>query len=146
MKTRFIILGVAGFVSASVFSSCNSPEKKVEDAAENVAKAQDDLNKAEDEFAQEWEKFKAENELQLQDNENQIQSYREMERKDQTWSNKYKTRIDELEAKNTALREKMNDYDKTKARDKWDSFKAEFKHDMDELGTALRDFGRDNKK
>lgn len=146
MKKKIFILALAGALSGSVFTACNSPEKRVENAAENVADAREDLAKAEQEFAEEWEKFRMESEMQIQNNDNEIAEYRDMETKDKTWGNKNRERIDELEAKNKALKDKINNYDAEKRRDNWESFKAEFKHDMDELGAALKDFGRDNKK
>jgi phosphoenolpyruvate-protein kinase (PTS system EI component) len=146
MKKQFLILAMAGLLTGAINTACNNSEKRVEEAAEDVSDAQKKLDDAETKFAEEWDKFKTENEKQIQENENEIASYREMERKDQTWSNKYKVRIDELETRNNALREKMRTYEADKRRDKWESFKEEFKHDMDELGTALKDFARDNKK
>ncbi|MCD6065835.1 MAG: hypothetical protein K0S33_661 [Bacteroidetes bacterium] len=146
MKKKFLILAVTGLMAGTVFTACNNSAEKVENAAENVADAREDLNEAETKFAEEWEKFRLENEQQIQYNENEIANYRAMEKADQSWSNKYRTRIDELETRNTALRTKMNQYEKEKRQDNWESFKAEFKHDMDELGAGLKSFGQDNKK
>ena len=53
--------------------------------------------------------------------------------------------VKELEEKNESMKTKMKDY-KEEGKDKWESFKREFNHDMDELGRALKDFGVDNKK
>jgi phosphoenolpyruvate-protein kinase (PTS system EI component) len=146
MKNRFLILAMAGLLSGTLYTACNNSEKRVEEAAEDVADAQKKLDDAEAKFAEEWENFKMENEKRIQENETEISNYREMEKADPTWSNKYRVRIDELETRNNALRDKIRNYEAEKRRDKWESFKEEFKHDMDELGTALKDFARDNKK
>ena|ERR1700741_791803 len=146
MKTKMLAFALVGLMTGSLFTACNSPEKKVENAAEEVMEAQKDLDKAEVAFLKEWEEFKAEYETRIQDNENEIMRYREMEKENKDYKTKYKARIDELEVKNSVLRARINNYDAEKRQDNWESFKTEFKHDMDELGTALKDFARDNKK
>jgi phosphoenolpyruvate-protein kinase (PTS system EI component) len=146
MKKRFLILAMAGLLSGTLYTACNNSEKRVEEAAEDVSDAQKKLDNAEAKFAEEWENFKVENEKRIQENETEISNYREMEKADPTWSNKYRVRIDELETRNNALHDKIRNYEAEKRQDKWESFKEEFKHDMDELGTSLKDFARDNKK
>lgn len=146
MKKKFLILAVTGLMTGSLYTACNSPEKKVENASENVVEAQQDLDQAEREYAEEWGKFKSEYQLQIQTNENDIAGYRELEKMDPAYRTKYSVRIDELEAKNTELKDRINKYESEKRRDNWEEFKAEFKRDMDELGAALKDFGKDNKR
>jgi hypothetical protein len=43
------------------------------------------------------------------------------------------------------MKDKMNGY-KAEGKDKWENFKTEFNHDMDELGNALSDLGKNNVK
>jgi hypothetical protein len=58
----------------------------------------------------------------------------------------YDARITELERRNDNLRTKLHDYNEEKRSEKWESFKREFNHDMDELGTSIKDIFRDDKK
>lgn len=145
MKKNFLILAVAGMLTGSVFTACNNQERKVENAAENVLEAEKDLNEAQAKFNEEWEQFKLEYQNQIQLNESDIATYREMEKADPLYKKKYRERIDELESRNLTLRERMNQYEKERRQEKWEEFKEEFKHDMNELGTAFKDFAKDNK-
>ena len=43
------------------------------------------------------------------------------------------------------MKQKMADY-KENGKDNWKEFKAEFNHDMDELGDAFRDLTKNNVK
>ena len=51
----------------------------------------------------------------------------------------YHNKIMELEQKNSDMKKKLDDY-KTEGKQKWEIFKTEFSHDMDELGKAFNDF------
>lgn len=145
MKQKFITLALTGILVGSMITSCNnSSEKKVENAAEEVDEAQKKLDEAEQHYAEEWEKFRVESEKRIADNENDLTTYREREKTDKEFSRKYRETIDKLEVKNSEMKEKMHTA-KVNAKDNWDEFKREFNHDMDELGTAIRDLGRDNK-
>lgn len=139
------MLALSGLIAGGMLSGCSSREEKVENAAENVNRAQKDLEEAERRYAEEWEKFRTESEQQVSSNESTILLYREREKTDKTFKQKYKETLDRLEAKNAELKVKMNEA-KDKTRDNWEEFKREWNHDMDELGTALRDLGRDNAK
>ena len=55
------------------------------------------------------------------------------------------TNIVLLRIYNERLRAKIRDY-KENGKDEWKSFKTEFKHDMDELGDAIKGLTVDNKK
>lgn len=57
----------------------------------------------------------------------------------------YKQKLAELDKKNSDLKKKMDDY-KSEGMEQWESFKTEFNHDMNELGTALKDLVVDNEK
>jgi LPS O-antigen subunit length determinant protein (WzzB/FepE family) len=58
---------------------------------------------------------------------------------------KYNEKIAKLEAKNNELRQKLQNY-KYESDSNWQEFKREFNHDMDEMGNAFKDIGRDNVK
>ncbi len=57
----------------------------------------------------------------------------------------YDKSIADLEARNEAMKVKVGVY-KEEGNEKWQSFKDEFNHDMNELGDALKDLTKDNKK
>ena len=57
---------------------------------------------------------------------------------------KLKSEIAKLEEENNKLKMKMNEA-KVDSKEKWDEFKTEFNHDMDGLGKALNDLGKNNK-
>lgn len=55
----------------------------------------------------------------------------------------YEKSLAELEQKNDMLKEKLNDF-KDDETDNWNSFKTEFSGDMNDLGTALKNFSVKN--
>ena len=58
---------------------------------------------------------------------------------------KYEKTIAELEQKAGDMKKKLADV-KEEGKDKWTTFKAEFSHDMDELGHAFKDLTVKNVK
>jgi acetyl-CoA carboxylase alpha subunit len=58
----------------------------------------------------------------------------------------YETKINELEKRNNELRKKIIVNYKDQGVNKWESFKKEFNHDMDELGLSLKNLFKDNVK
>ncbi len=66
-----------------------------------------------------------------------------MKKPGKTFDDLYKQRIERLEQKIADLKTRMNEYEKNQTG--WESFKREFNHDMDELGSALKDLTVDNK-
>ncbi|HEX8515487.1 MAG TPA: hypothetical protein VF868_04750 [Bacteroidia bacterium] len=137
MKTKTIIIAaVAGI--AGVLTSCQTKEQKLENAQENVAEANEDLRNAQREFREDSEN-------RLRENDRDFETYRsDIKNEKEDVRVEYERRIDSLEQKNKALRVKLNqDYDNN---DKWESFKREFNHDMDELKTSLKDMRKNNVK
>ena len=57
----------------------------------------------------------------------------------------YKSKVSALEQKNAEMKKKMEDY-RQDGKDRWQAFKAEFSHDMDELGKAFKDLTVKNVK
>jgi len=145
MKQTCSVLALTMMMVGGFLAGCeSSSEKKIENAADNVIEAQKDLDAAEKAYAEEWEKFRLETEQRIASNENEILTYREREKTDKEFSKKYRETIDRLEAKNEEMKEKMRNA-RENTKDNWEEFKREFNHDMDELGTALKDLTRDNK-
>lgn len=146
MKKSILSIAIATLFTGSLITSCNSSSQKVEDAAVKVEVAAEDLNKAKEEFNNEYNKFKVESEQRMLDNEFKIAELKatKIKLKKEAKADYDKT-IADLEQKNTNMRTKLNDY-KEEGKDKWESFKREFNHDMDELGSALKDLANNNVK
>ena len=141
------LLFVLGMVfSATMFSSCRSPEKKVDDAAENVTDAKNDLTAAQEDYAAEVEKFRTESSDKITSNEKEIADLRaKMINEKKVMKEEYNRKVDAMEAKNAEMKKRLDDYH-DEGNDKWQSFKTEFNHDMDEFRHALKDFTVNNKK
>ncbi len=160
-KTKFnfaptiaLIMLMATSIFTSVFTSCQSATKKEENAEKKVEKAEEDLKEAQKEVvveqqkeanADEWKAFREATEQRIKDNDDRIiQLKAEMKASEKANDQAYKARMEAVEAKNKAMRDRMNNQEKMKSD--WESFKREYNHDMDELGQALKDFGTNNKK
>jgi 23S rRNA pseudoU1915 N3-methylase RlmH len=52
---------------------------------------------------------------------------------------KYEKKLHEAEQKISEMKNRLVEY-KEAGKDKWDSFKLKFYHDLDELGKALKNF------
>ena len=155
------------FTAATLFTACTSPEKKVEnaqnkvenaqekvvDARDKVADAKQDLTeaqkmaKAETEKAANaaaWKTYKAESEAKIKANDTRIAELKAgMKKAGKSVTAMYKENVAILEKKNAAMKNRISDYDRSPSN--WESFKTEFSRDMDELGTALKDFTVNNK-
>jgi len=95
----------------------------------------------------EYKTYRAEQEKKINENTKEIAELRTKRDKIKKENlSKYESRIDELEKKNNELRKKINSDYKDEGKEKWESFKKEFSHDMDELGQSLKDVFRDNIK
>ena len=139
MKNRLFNLAAIVFVSGILLTGCNIKDKNsgksqdmVEDAKENVAEANLALNSA-------IEQFKEESAEAIAKNEDRIASFK-IKIAEENAENKValEEKLAELEQKNTELKEKLADY-KNDGSEKWDAFKVEFNHDINELGKAFSD-------
>lgn len=145
MKNRNLILvAVATFTSALVVS-CTSSSEKVENADANVTEAKQELAEAQSDYTKEVVVFKQETNEKITANEVVIADLKKrMSEVKKEEKATYIERIAELEKKNADLKIRMENY-KEDGNDKWESFKREFNHDMDELGKSLNDLTVDNK-
>ena len=112
-----------------------------------VKEAKDELQQAEAEYIKERDSFKTEATEKIEANKKEIERLKEkMKDRPKSTREKYKAEIETLEQKNDNLEQRIANVEAENRREKWDEFKREFNHDMDELGTALKDLGRDNAK
>ncbi len=167
-KSLFSLLAAALFtMTTTLLTSCDSPEKKVDNAQTKVDNAQDKVADAKDKVADAkdnlteaqkmakaeaekvanaaaWKTYKAEAEVKIKANDARIAELKAgMKKSGKAVTAMYKENVAILEKKNTAMKNRISDYDKSQSN--WESFKTEFNHDMDELGTALKDFTVNNK-
>ena len=146
MKKSIFTIALTTIIAGTLITSCNSSTEKVEDAAVKVDQAAEDLTKAKEAFDAEYTKFKSESEQRMLDNDNQISELKASKEKMKKEAKEdYDKAIADLEQKNSNMRIKMNEY-KEEGNDKWESFKREFNHDMDELGQSLKDLTKNNTK
>ena len=145
MKNSISILAIAVLTSVSIVTSCKSAAQKesnarqnVETAKENVTEANQDLVNQQQINEADWKVFKAESEAKIVANEQQIEEVKaKMNKPGATFDGIYKTRIEKLQATNTDLRSRINNYDANQTG--WDVFKKDFNRDIDELGKNIKD-------
>lgn len=126
--------------------SCNSPSENVKDAQEDVADANEELEKAKEAYLADIEQYRKDNLERIEANNKLAQDYAiKMEKEKKEVRAEYKEKMKELEQKNNDMKMKMNDY-KAEGKEKWEVFKAEYNHDMDELGKSFKDLTTDNVK
>jgi chromosome segregation ATPase len=168
MKNSIFMFATATILTAATtFTACTSPETKVEnaqtkvdnaqekvaDAKDKVADAKDNLTEAQKMANAEaekvanaaaWKTYKAEAEIKIKANDTRIAELKAtMKKAGKSTSAMYKENVAILEKKNAAMKARITEYDKSQSN--WESFKTEFNRDMDELGTALKDFTVNNK-
>lgn len=137
--TKAIALSVA-----VIFTSCNSPAEKVENAKEEVSEAKEDLNAAQEEYVTDIELYRSETEKRIAENEVMIADLNSKIRMSKSkMKADYEKQVAALEQKNKDLRVRMNEY-KGDSKENWNNFKTEFGKDMDELGNSLKNFTIDN--
>lgn len=153
-KSIFALAITATLLAGTIISGCQSSGQKVDAAEENVAEARQDLRDAEKDAdvaaqnkldAEEWRIYRAESELTIRDNEVRINELKvKMKKPGKVFDPLYAKRIEALEQRNKTMKLRMETYEKNQSN--WVSFRDEFKHDMNELGQAMKDLTVDNKK
>ncbi len=154
MKRTTFILPVAISLAIAAFGiSCQSSaqkekaaQKEVQDAKEDLREVQGDANALAQKVAtaEEWKAFRIDSEEKIRNNETRIAELRvKMKKPGVVFDELYGKKIDLLQEQNRALTAKLDAYEKSQSN--WETFKAEFNHDMEELGKALKDLTVDNK-
>lgn len=146
MKKTIFILAVTSFIAGAILTSCQSSEKKVENAQNEVAKANDNLDKANQEYLADIEDYRKVIIDKIDANNKSIAEFKLRINKEKKEAREdYKQRIADLEQKNSDIKKKLDDY-KAEGKENWENFKTEFNHDMDELGKAFQDLTVRNTK
>lgn len=148
---RKLTLALALLISGSAFVGCSTNKEKKEEAQEDVNKAATELTEAKSMAetdslnavsVEEWKLFKTDTEAKIKSNEIRIEYLKKSAKKSGNMESS--NQIDALEEQNKSLENRLKSYEMVKSD--WISFKREFGHDLDQLGTALKDFTVPNKK
>lgn len=139
MKRTIAAMAAGIFLTGVILTSCNTPAEKVENAENKVAEANKDLDKANAEYLADVANYKKATADKIEANEKSIAEFkaRIANEKNETKAD-YDKKIVELEQKDSDMKKRMDDY-KVEGKEKWEIFKAEFSHSMDELGKAFKD-------
>jgi len=142
------------FTSLTLFVGCMSSEQKKEAADAQVVIATDNLNKVQanaDVVAakaatdDQLKTFKLESDLKIKNNEVSIAELKlKMNKPGNALDQVYAKRIDSLEFRNTNLKKRMSDYERTHSD--WEKFKRDFNRDLDDLGSKLKSIAKENRK
>ncbi len=146
MKKSILALAASTLIASAILTGCSTPSQKVENAQNDVTAANKDLDQANKEYLADIEKYRKETADKIAANDRSIAEFKaRIENKKRDAQADYKKRIAGLEQKNSDMKKKMDDY-KAEGKDKWEKFKTELKHDMDELGEAFKDLTVKNVK
>jgi predicted nucleic acid-binding Zn-ribbon protein len=137
----------------SVLTACKPSTKEEINAQENLDDAKEEVKDAREDLveakraatAEEWQAFKDETNVAITANETRIDELKvKIKKTGNSIDDLYEKEIDALEKKNEELKVRMNTYKNDTDAD-WESFKREFKYDMNELGKSLKDLTVNNK-
>lgn len=146
MKKSILTLVASTFITGTILTSCSSPAQKVENAENNVMEANQDLDKANEKYLEDIETYRKESADKIAANDKSIAEFKTRianEKKEAKAD--YENKIAKLEQKNSDMEKKMDNY-QAEGNEKWESFKREFNHDMDELEQSLKDLTKNNVK
>ncbi|HWZ23292.1 MAG TPA: hypothetical protein VNW06_11595 [Cytophagaceae bacterium] len=146
MKKSILTLATTVFITSIMLTNCTSPSQKVENAQEDVVEANKNLEKANEEYLADIDNYKRQTDERVAANDKIIADLKariEIDKKGV--KEEYRKKVADLEQKNREMKIKMDDY-KADGKEKWEQFKNEFNHDMDELVKAFKDLTVKNVK
>ncbi len=144
MRKFIYALAIIPIMVGTILTGCQYTAGKVENAQDKVQDANAELIEAGQELNQALkdsiQQFKKESEEKITANIKSIDEYKAIVANEnmETKASFEKILID-LEQKNNDLRKKLDEF-KEVSQVKWQIFKTEFNHDMDELEKAFQDF------
>jgi uncharacterized protein YccT (UPF0319 family) len=148
-KSLFILalaLPLAGFMITGCQQSDSKVEKardKLQDAEEQVVVANQELNQTLNDSIQLFKKESGELIISYEKSIAELKTKLENEKEENKIIMEKKLAL--LEQKSEDLKIKLQEYEE-EGTDKWTAFKNEFNHDLEQLGTALKDLTVDNVK
>ena len=145
MKRIIIRLGLSLLVI--ILANCtDTRSEKVDRAADEVQDAKEELEQAQREYEEEVEAYRQSVQTRIDNNKLEIERLRERRATDRAdIVRRRNERIDTLQRRNEELEERIRTY-KSNSRENWQEFRREFNNDMDELGKAFKNLGKDNVK
>lgn len=146
MKKSIIKIANYFLLSGVILASCNSPEKKVENAQNEVVEANKDLDKANQEYITDVENYRKETAERIAANDTTIADYKSrIAAQKKSLKADYLKKITALETQNSDMKMRMENY-KEEGKEKWEIFKTEYTHDMETMTQAFRDLTVKNVK
>lgn len=146
MKKSIFIIASLLLVTGISMTGCQTPEEKLDESHVEVEKAQENLEEANQEYINQYNEFKLEVNKEITANEKLIADLKEGAKTQKKEAKiEYEKTIADLELRNQAMKDQINDHE-VENKEKWESFKEEFKHDMNELGQSIKDLGKNNVK
>jgi len=146
MKKSILVFTSVTLLSGMVFLGCESSSEKVDTAEQAVTDANNELDQANQEYLADIENYRTETSSKIEANNQSIADFNlRIAKEKKEVKEDYKKKIAELESKNSDMKKKMDEY-KADGKEKWEAFKTEFSHDMDELGAAFKDLTVKNVK
>ncbi len=153
MKNSILYMTSIFLLTATILISCQSSDKKVKNAEDDVQEAKKELADSKMDLYEvrldtisNYEQFKIEAEKLIVAQEKNIADLKAKITKEKKGVKQdYEKTLVALENKNNELKKKLTDF-KDDGKDNWISFKSEFNHDMDELGKAFKGLTINNKQ
>jgi chromosome segregation ATPase len=146
MKKSLLVFTTYAVMAATTLINCNSPARKNVEAQTEDEANQNDVPKAKEEYLTDIDSYRKEMDDKITANRRSIADLKSrIKDKDREAAANYKTQINDLEQKNNDLKKRMDEYT-AEGKEKWDTFKNEFNHDMDELDRSLKDLTTKNTK
>jgi len=132
---KIVKIALATLIAGTVITACQTSEKKVETAKENVVEANVELKQA---IKDSLRDFKLESEQKFSDYEKSIAELKISIAKEQKADRiRYEKELAVLEQKNKDLKTKLSDFNDD-SQEKWSAFKTEFNRDMNDLGNSFK--------
>lgn len=146
---RILYYTTALFLFTSLLYSCKTNDKNVDnmddvdDAMENTSV---ELTEEQQKMNAEYNDFKIYAMAEMDENDQNIIKLREkINKPGKTLDEARERRIEDLKAKNTELRERLNNYEANTTD--WQSFKTKFNADLKDVGDTFTDiFANDSKE
>jgi intein/homing endonuclease len=149
MRKTIFTIAITTIIGVAMLNSCQSQEKKIENAQDKVQAAQDkvesatkDLNQA---IKDSIQQFRKESEETINENEIKIAEFRaKLSKENKEARARDEKKLEEMQQQNRDLKRNLEEF-KEDSRDKWVAFRIKFKHDMENLGQAFKAFGERRK-
>lgn len=141
MKHLLSTLASVTLIAGFIFSGCDSPSNKMQDAETSVIEANRDLEMAKSEVEAELKMYRADNDERIMEYNRTINEIKKKisNESDMEIKVKLEKKLAEFEETHRELEREMDNY-KASGRDNWDNFKDSFSNRMDDLGDSLDDF------